>query len=92
MSCNIHYIELLKSCTCSYQNEKEFKPHCKTEACFEDKNTMFLQCRFIKHFIGQALKLLVFLLSERVMQLKLLTKKELKDLGDLVPLFSGMWL
>lgn len=35
---------------------------------------------------------MAFLLSERVIQLKLLTKKELKDLGDLVPFFSRMWL
>lgn len=66
MSCNIHYIKVLKSCPCSYQNEKGFKPHCKSEARFEDKNTVFLQCQFIKHFIIQALKLLAFLLSEGV--------------------------
>lgn len=56
---------LLQSCTCSYQNEKESKPHCKTYS--GDKNTVFFECRFIKHFIETgSYAVLVFVLSEKV--------------------------
>lgn len=88
MSCNIHYVNLLKLRTCSYQIEKKFEPHCKTYV-FKEKNTVFLQCRFIKHFV-EDLNLFVFLLSERVNVLTLLTKREPETLGHSLPLFAGI--